>query len=113
MRRLIVKKLQYEGVSFKRLLDDAALDAGAAPVDEAYLAQPRRMRFGDVLLNDGWDVSRRERVQVENAFNRNSKRRILRVVERVLFLHFAGRSAVRGRCLVVTDRDFGFDAAAH
>ena len=57
MRGPIVKKLQHERVPFERVLHDAALNADAAAVNQSHFAQSRRVRFGDVFLNDRWDIS--------------------------------------------------------
>ena len=79
MGRRIVKKLQYERVPFERLLDDAPLNAEAAAVNEANLCQPRFVRLVDVLFDHRWDVARRERVEIEHAFDGYP--------DRVLILH--------------------------
>ena len=95
MRRGIVKKFQHERVPFERLLDDAALYADAAAVDEAHVVESCRMRFVDVVRDDRGDVSRRERVQVEGAFDRDPKRPSLGDVEGVLILHFSWLGQLR------------------
>ena len=64
--RRIVEAL-YQRVPLERGLDDAALYAGAAAVNEAHLAQAGLVRRGDVLLDDGLDVTRVEGVEVESA----------------------------------------------
>lgn len=95
MRRRIVKKLQHERVTFQRLLHDAALYADAAAVDEAHFAESCRMRFVHVVLDDRWNVSRGERVQVERVFDGDPERSVLRGVEGVLILHFAWPGQLR------------------
>ena len=47
-------------VALQRLLDDAALDALAAPVNETDLAEPRLVGGADVLFDHRLDVARRE-----------------------------------------------------
>ena len=49
-------------------LDDAALHAGAAAVNQPHLAQAGLVRGLDVLLDDRPDVARMEGVEVERAF---------------------------------------------
>ena len=66
--RRIVEALD-ERVPLERRLDDAALHAGAAAVNEPHLAQAGLVRGGDVLLDDGLDVPRVEGVKVERAFD--------------------------------------------
>ena len=51
------------------LLDDAALDAFAATVNQPHLAQTCFVRGGDVLGDDRRDVARREGVEVERGFD--------------------------------------------
>src|SRR5262245_56650952 len=72
---------------FERLLDDAALHAGAAAMNQPHLPQPGGVCLGEVLFNDRRDVARREGVQIEGAFDRNAERFFLSRVERVLILH--------------------------
>jgi len=50
-------------------LDDAALHAGAAPVNQPHLAQAGLVRRVDVFLDDRLDVARLEGVEVEGAFD--------------------------------------------
>ena len=52
-------------MTVERLLDDAALDAAAAAVNEAQRAETARVRGRDVLLDHRRDILRRERVQIE------------------------------------------------
>ena len=61
----VVPELGDEGMTLERLLDDAALDAAAAAVNEAQRAQTARVRGRDVLLDHRRDILRRERVQIE------------------------------------------------
>jgi len=69
-----IEKLLDERVPFERLLDDPALNAFTSPVNQTDLAQRALMRGSDVLLDDGADVSGRERVQIKRAFDRDSHR---------------------------------------
>ena len=71
MRRRIVKKLQHERMPLQGLLDDAALHACPAAVDEPHLAQAGGVCFVQILFDDGRDVARREGMKVEGAFDGN------------------------------------------
>jgi len=72
-------------VALERLVDDAALHPLPAAMDESDIAEPGGVRFVEILLNDRGDVSRREGVQVEGAFDGDP--------ERVLILHRYGVEA--------------------
>ena len=65
MRFRRVPELHHERVVLEGLLDDAALDAFAATVNQPDLAQTCFVRRGDVLGDDRGDVARREGVEVE------------------------------------------------
>ena len=82
MRGGIVEKLRHERVSFERFLNDAALNAAAAAVDEADFSQSGLVRFVDIFLDERRDIARAERVKIETVFDRYSKR--------VLILHCYG-----------------------
>src|SRR3954471_23272463 len=73
----------HQRVAFERGLDDAALHAGAAAVNQANLAQPGTMRGADVLVDDRTDVARVEGVEVERVFDWNLVRRVRVVRHRV------------------------------
>ena len=73
MRLRGVPELLDERVAFERLLDDAALDPLAAAVNETYLAEASLVGGADVLFDDRFDVARREGVEVEYAFDRDSQ----------------------------------------
>src|SRR5881227_1970085 len=49
---------------------DPALDADAATVDQPHLREAARVRGLEVLGDDGRDVARRERVQVQRVLDR-------------------------------------------
>jgi hypothetical protein len=55
----------------ERLLDDAALNAFAASVNQPHFTQAGFVRGGDVLDDNRGHVARRERVEVERVFDRN------------------------------------------
>ena len=57
-----VPELLDQWVTLQRLLDDAALNALAAPVNEADLAEPRFVGGADVLFDYRLDVAGREGV---------------------------------------------------
>lgn len=61
-------------MSLQRLLHDGTLHTASAAVNEPHLPQTCRMRFVQVLLDDGRDVSRCERMQIELAFDGNPER---------------------------------------
>src|SRR4029077_20758065 len=72
MRLRRIPEFGDEGMAFERLLDDAALNAAAAPVNKADLAETLLPRGVHVLFDDGLDVARREGMEVEAGFNRNA-----------------------------------------
>ena len=59
-------------MAFERVLDDPALDALAAPVNQPDLSQARLVRGSNVLLDNRRDVSRRERMEIELRVDWNS-----------------------------------------
>jgi hypothetical protein len=66
-----IPELLDQRMPLERLLDDGALDAATAPVDQAHLAEPSGVSGCDVLLDDRADVARRERMQIEHVLDRN------------------------------------------
>jgi len=52
-------------------LDDAALDALAASVDQPDFPEARVVRGENVFLDNRWNVARRERVQIDVVFGRD------------------------------------------
>lgn len=69
-----VPEFSDQGMLLERLLDDAALDAFAAAVNQPDLTEARLVCGADVLLDHGGDVARRERVQVDLIVDRNAVR---------------------------------------
>ena len=61
-------------MTFERGLDDAALHAASAAVDESHLPQTRSAAAVTILLDDRRDVARREGVEIDFAFDRNAAR---------------------------------------
>jgi hypothetical protein len=59
-------------VAVQRGLNDAALHAAAAAVHDPHFPPPRVRRCVDIVADDGRDVSRRERVQIELVLDGNS-----------------------------------------
>jgi hypothetical protein len=55
----------------ERPLNDAALHARAAAMDQPHFAKSGGVSGGDVFVNDGRDIARREGVQIERGFDRN------------------------------------------
>ncbi len=71
---VIVPEFDDVRVAFKGRLNDAALDAGAASVDQAHFRQAGSSCRGHEFINDGYDVARGERVEIELAFDGDSQR---------------------------------------
>jgi hypothetical protein len=69
-----IPELDDERMAFERLLDDAALNAPSAPVNETDLAETAFPGGVHVLLHDRFDVARVEGVQVEGVFDRDLAR---------------------------------------
>ena len=74
MGLVIIPEFDDVRVAFKGRLDDAALDAGAASVDQAHFLQAGSRCCGHEFINDGCDVARGERVQIELTFDGDSQR---------------------------------------
>jgi len=81
MRVRVVPELDHERMALEEGLHDAALHSSAASVNQADFRQTRLLRRVQVLVDEGWDIGRRERVQVELAGDGN--------VDRVGVFHFA------------------------
>jgi hypothetical protein len=82
MRRPVVKKLNDQRVPLQDPLDDSALHTFTASVNQSDFGKSRRVRFVQVLFDDGGNVSRGEGVQIERFVHGKP--------ERVLFLHCYG-----------------------
>src|SRR5262245_53287886 len=74
MRLRIVPELDHLRMTIERSLDDAALNAAAAAVNHPHLVEARRRGGVDVLGHHRRDVARRERVQIDLAFDWNLDR---------------------------------------
>jgi hypothetical protein len=70
----IVKKFHNQGVALQRLLHDPSLNPSAATVNQPDFAEPFRICLAKVLVNNRWDIFRRECVEVERLFDWNAKR---------------------------------------
>ena len=68
----VVPELVDARVAFERGLNDPALHAPAAPVDEPYLAKAGGGRRVHVLGDDGRDVAGREGVEIQLALDRDT-----------------------------------------
>jgi len=66
-----IPELDDERVAFEGLLNDAALHAAAAAVNQAYLAQTSFRRRVDVLLHHRFNVARSKGVKVQRVFDRD------------------------------------------
>ena len=67
-----IPELDDERMPIERLLNDAALNATAAAVNETDFAESRIVRRVHVLFNDRLDVARIEGMEVDGAFNRDA-----------------------------------------
>ena len=74
MRSVVVPEFDYVRVAFECRLDDASLDAGAASVDQPHFQQAASCGRSHEFVDDGWDVARGERVEIELAFDGDSQR---------------------------------------
>lgn len=75
MRFRRVEETVHERMLREHTVHDAALDAGAPPVDEPNLPKTRLVRRAHVLIDHGRNVALPECMQVELAFDRNSVQR--------------------------------------
>jgi hypothetical protein len=66
-----VPELLDQRMALERLLDDATLNAFAAPMDEADFPEARLVGGVHVLFDDRRDVARREGVEIERILDRN------------------------------------------
>ncbi len=78
VRRGVVPELGDQRMLVECLLDDAALNAAAAAVNETQLPQAGLVRGADVFVDDGGNVARREGVQVELRLDRDPMRHDVR-----------------------------------
>ena len=75
----VVEEFGHERIAVQNLLNDAPLDALAAAMDQADLAQTGRMCGVKVFIDDRRDIGRREGVKIKAVFDRNA--------DRIRFLH--------------------------
>jgi hypothetical protein len=78
MRCGIVVERRDERMSIESRLHPAALDSRPAAVNQPHFPQTGCVGRLDVLLDDGGDVARVERVQVERVLDRHTNRRLVR-----------------------------------
>jgi hypothetical protein len=71
--RRVVKR-RDQGMLLQGGLDDRALDALAASVDQPNLPKPGLVRGAQVFLDHRRDVPRRERVKIDRVFDRDAMR---------------------------------------
>ena len=69
MRFRRVRKRRHQWVVPQHLVDSRPLNPDPAAVNQPDLAKPGVMRGADVLVDDGWDIARRESVQVDRLFD--------------------------------------------
>ena len=67
----IVEKFHDEAMPFEDLLDDSPLDAAAAPVDQAHLAQTCCVGLRDVLFDDRGNIPRVKRMKIQRTLDGN------------------------------------------
>ena len=77
MRVCIVPELGDERMPLEGRLHDAALDAAAPAVNETHLSQARLVGGTDVFLDNGRDVTRAERVEVELGLDWDGMRQVV------------------------------------
>src|SRR4029453_4520692 len=70
VRRWIVPEFGDPRVPLEHRLNDAALNASPATVNQPHFAQTGLSRGVDVVGDDARDIARRERVQIELGFDR-------------------------------------------
>jgi hypothetical protein len=90
---MVVFEFHHQRMPFQRLLNDAALDALAAAVNQPHHAKPRSVSFVQVFLDDRWDVAWSEGVKVEFRFDRDLMRLVVRC------LHFSLRAGLHPHAL--------------
>lgn len=71
MRVRVVPELDDERVACEHGLDDGALHAAAAPVDQPHVEETGFVRGGDELFDDRRNIGGREGVQIELVLDRN------------------------------------------
>ena len=59
-------------MALERRLNDSPLHASPAPVHEPHFAPSGGGCRVDVILDDSWNIPRRERVEIELAFDRDA-----------------------------------------
>ncbi len=69
-----VGEVGYLRQPFQHPSDNRPLHADSPPVNQPHLAKSPSRRLANVLLDDGGDVARRERVEIESLFDRNAVR---------------------------------------
>ncbi len=72
----IVPEFDDAGMLVECSLDDAALHAATAAMDQPDFAEAGGGRRVDVCMHDRWNIAGRERVQIEFGFDRDSNRPI-------------------------------------
>ena len=71
---MVVPEFDDARISLERGLNDAALDAAPAAVDQPHLVQASRGRCLDIIVDDMRDVLRRKRMEVQFWLDRNPDR---------------------------------------
>jgi hypothetical protein len=74
VRPRVVAEAVDARVPFERLLHDPPLDTSAPAVHQAYFPEACGMRFVDVFLHHGRNVSREEGVEIELRLDRYADR---------------------------------------
>ena len=72
----VVPELGDKRMLIERSLDQPALDAAAAAVDQPHFPEPRLVRGTHIFLHDVHDITRRKGVQVKEVFDRKLVHRL-------------------------------------
>jgi len=75
--RRIVPELDHLRMLIERRLNDTALNASPSSMDDAHLVEAGGRGRVDVLRDHGWNIARRERVQVDLAVDGQLKRSVV------------------------------------
>jgi hypothetical protein len=77
MRAKVVFEFLHQRMTFERLLNDGALNALAAAVNQSHDAKTGGVSFADVFLDDRRNVARREGMKVQLRFDENAVRLVV------------------------------------
>jgi hypothetical protein len=69
-----IRELEHVGRTRQDAAHGLALYSNPAPMNNAQRAQPQAARFGEILFDHGFDIARRNGVEVEDISNGNADR---------------------------------------